>query len=400
MRINLKMRITNYTSLVLFLLVLTGCSKTEDKPVDISKLLRSESILTEKSNDSIKSFWTQFKQKADQIKKKGADSSDKSFSWISEDLKKVDPDLTWLIQKDKNNPKNIFFVVRADWIKRKKAIVDALVQSSPKLDGITVSGWRQAVSISDLAQAYKKETGHDLPLFSANCEKEIGSKINVIFSSPQGGEKSTDFTQERALALCSLILGEEKLNKWFAVATTKIANPKPMTDSLKAAQQLTNEFDVLIKEYKDKLPAEPYFQMPYLTLIEVIRPAGYGLATKPFYSECYSKFGEKFCAVRMKDLEQFKFDSERLGVVADLSKRLQEAKAGCAFSCTVYPPHWIDFNLCLVSEGEAIPIIKSFCDERKFSGEIWFVSHDSDRIDEWFGISDNAGPAPKDERKY
>ncbi len=100
----------------------------------------------------------------------------------------------------------------------------------------------------------------------------------------------------------------------------------------------------------------------------------------------FSKCGDRFAYLKIPKAPDLKTLDQCEIVQKALDAQLRKAGAGCVFGIGLEPPETAYFDLALIDVEKAIPVLKSFSEQHKFSHDTALRFYDADWLNEWVGM--------------
>lgn len=375
----------------------------------VDKSYPPEVRLKEKTLEHIDMFWTDFKKSESQLAlaldnmrgESGKANSDMVTSWMKEHLDYVDPAIEYEFGpiRGQAGHKLDFSACGRDEVMQ---IAKALVAKAPKLPGWKFSAYRQPLPLETVAGGFKGRAGREILPFEVSVSVSPHNKLDVIFVSPEFENDEVDNTKA-SLIISDLVLGEENSDTWLGEITAKKGALMGQFVAAANAEAYSKLFDAKKKELLASLPKTPYWKISDLGKAEEVhlgtkrnvmktpfKKLGETLGSEGrFHSVQFSKCGDKFAYLEVPKSAEFKTLEQCEKVQKDLDAELRKAEAGCVIGIGLEPPDTAYFDLALVDVKKAIPVLKSFSDQHKFSHDSALRFYDADWLNEWVGMFDD-----------
>ena len=311
-------------------------------------------------SDPMTDWWQAFSQNALRIEAlfKRRDEWDLP-AWMHEHLCAVHPDLMWEFGPAVRQPGHRLVItpeVRRDL----RPLVRQLLALAPDLPGWEFYEYRLAEPFDVAMQTVEDRTGIDIRDVSVEARRGDFRRIDLKFISPRFDPKHaesyerSDAFQAAFIAIESL-LGEETLDRWIGEVDLA-AEPAAGGPDAIPLTQLHETVDGLISDIRESLPdrpwhaadleqgwtcfelepeeAEDYVEQSDLFVEVTVYPdmIQNALSSKPFDSIRWSRFGERFCYLKIDGLEGLAESSfEDRGDIEDAVNDLLRAEhLGCS----------------------------------------------------------------------
>lgn len=349
--------------------------------------------------------------------------TDKDFEWdiesfVEENLQSISPNIMWEI--DGIDEKNFFFCITAEDERHLHPLVEYIISKAPEIEYWKFLPQRLPKDNGEAESMLVETTGvvFQQMMFALNPSDGNIFQLDVAF---HGKEKINQKTADHAaFMVAELLLGEVDFNKWIGeiVATRKqIAPEKLVAAGYAELQYLTGTVGAEADKVLESLPAEPIFKLkPKLKRqdfsLEPEKSSDYSerldmmAATSCipetwkaahgellFDSSRYSKFGERFCYLKMDGDGSYANSAQSRDRLAQtLDERLTAAEVGCTTG-GAGGLRYSYIDLALTDVDRAIPILKETLSYEHMPERSWLLFFDTDWEREWVGMSVNT-PAP------
>ncbi len=364
---------------------------------------------------AISTFWKSFEEDAERLFEAGQSRNlEPIVSWVEHHLPKVEH-LMWDVSIDK--PKSSF-VITPETRHDLRPLAEEMVRVAPKLSNWRFGNFREphAVKIVDVDDSRVKGDFKDLRFVA---HKKDFNAIELVFLSSQFKRDHDDSDQYACFVICELLLGEELLEKWVGDISTrclqrplqeKIINlfgrtkHDPAEGSL-PVDELLQTVVSLRNQIHRELPSAPYHKGKFEEFSGIFLHAKDGTLPSRFtfnialpnvisainnrflfHSEQFSKHGEKFCYLKINDMEKIRTSVEARGMLEDLvDAALRAEDVGCVFGGGAgQESAFID--LILQDVERAVPILRELAKKEGLSDRSWLLFHDISWSGEWVGL--------------
>lgn len=390
------------------------------------ELIRRTAVL-----QRIERFWAEFLGNIKDIQNAiNGDDTLGLHEWMSDHLRVIDPRLSWECMRVRDE---YHMLLTPQFHRHLRPLTDVLVFRAPRIGLWRYLTYRPPVPADVAVRVIQDRMGIDLS--DITCAVSVGSlnTIDLILCSSAFKGSQDPLSRRQAYALAEAILGEESMEVWGG----QLQSVGPSTDRRTyALDRLRPTAEALIGSIIDQLPDKPMHQYPldaprhYMELPELppstlsTQAAAQGMPVhlsdlptspgglpdfpqqrdlqsattqrpilwraahsgRPFFSEQFSRFGEKFCYVKIDGMgSRGGRPDETPAIQKNLNKALRDRAAGAAFgrgSGLRYG--YVD--LSLIDVQFCFPIIQSVLREANVGRRSWIMFYDADLQAEWIGI--------------
>jgi hypothetical protein len=336
-------------------------------------------------------------------------------AWMHSHLQAIDERLMWEFGP---SPVGHQLVITPESHKPLRPLVATVLERAPRLGGWAFSPYRVPESEDLARQMVEARTGAPLPdRLTARASVGEQNRIDLVVESPAFPKSGKRQALHQAFVAVESLLGEEALDKWVGVV--EVERSRPGRSSLPPAR-LKPTVDALIGSLRDQLPAAPllaaelpdtgavlkgqpdehddYPAKADLLVASTMQPKilAAALQDPAFYSERFSRHGERFAYVKIDGRDGPGKFADRSEMEDALDPVLRQAGAGCVFGGgTGLRYSYID--LALTDVPRAIAAIRPVLQDGGLSRRTWLQFADCEWRDEWLGLWDDTPPPPTDD---
>lgn len=373
---------------------------------------------------AISTWWKSFEGQAETLFQAGKKHDlDSIVDWVDEHLHKVHPDLMWDVTVD---DKECLFVITPESSHELRPLVETMVQSAPTIPKWRFGTYREphAATVGEIGDTRITSDISDLHFLAHSRTFNI---IDVVFMSSHFKRDDEQNDLGSCFVICELLLGEELLDKRIGMIETrsyhrplqeKIVNlfgrtKHNPTEGGRPGDELLECVSSLKDEMVKALPDTPFYKTKFEEFTGIfVQPSDNALPSRftfstalpdvissinnrfLFHSERFSKLGEKFCYLKLADMEEIRSSVEKRGAVEDtIDAALRQAHVGCVFGGGA-GQECAFIDLILADVEKAIPIIRQIAQTEQFSDRSWLLFHDTPWIAEWVGLTASS-PVPE-----
>jgi hypothetical protein len=333
--------------------------------------------------------------------------------WMSETLQSIDKSLCWEFGAGPNGGHQL--VITPESAKSLRPLVATILERAPKIKDWTFFAYRQPEPVEAALGTVKARTGIDVSDMKVLVQGDDGNCIKLAYCHPRAQQDPNAFGNAAFVATESL-LGEEILDKW--IGGIEIA-PQGQKRKALPLDRLQSTVAALIAQMQEQLPAHPCVDFPdesewacfqleseecddypgkqdiFVAVSMIPNVLASWLCGRPFYSECFSKFSETFCYLKIdgaEGLDEEKF-ADREAIENALNAALKQERLGCVVGGgTGRRYSYID--LALMDIPRAINEMRQVLREGNIPKRTWLLFCDCEWQDEWIGIYDDTPPPP------
>ncbi len=341
--------------------------------------------------------------------------------WMHEHLGAVHPALMWEYGPAVKQPGHRL-VITPEVRKDLRLLVRQLLALAPELHGWEFYEYRLVEPFDEAMQTVEGRTGIDLRDVSVEARRGDFGCIDLRFISPRFDPEDAE-SHERSDALQAVfiaaesLLGEETLDRWIGTVDLA-AEPASRGPDLVPLRQLRETVDALITDIQDSLPHRPWHEADLgqgwtclqLEPEEADEYAGQAdlfvgvtvypnmirnvLSSTPFDSVRWSRFGERFCYLKIDGLEGLAGSSfeDRGGIEDAVNDLLRTEKLGSAIGGGT-GRRYSYIELAVMDVDAAWPMMRDVLRAGCLPIRTWLLFHDDDYAAEWRGLYE-ATPEP------
>ncbi len=372
---------------------------------------------------AISTFWSRFEESAAklfeavQLKK-----LDEVVTWVNTHVAEVDPSLMWDVSFDKVE---CCLVVTPETHHALRPMTETMIQAAPKVNGWRFKTYREP-HVKKLSELDDSRIQHDLSDLHFVAHIKDSNVVDLEFFSSQFKRDHDQNDQYACFIVCELLLGEEILDKWIGEISTRCLQ-RPLQEKIinlfgktkhdpaagsRPADELLQLVTLSKEQILESLPDVPFLSTQFKEFTGMfIQPKGDELPSRftfntalpniistinnkfLFHSETFSKVGEKFCYIKIADMENIRATVEARGVLEDrIDAALRRESAGCVFGGGA-GPECAFIDLILLDVDKAIPVLREVAKKEAFSDRSWLLFHDTPWTAEWVGLTPSS-PVP------
>lgn len=342
--------------------------------------------------------------------------------WMHEHLGAVHPDLMWEYGPAVKQPGHRL-VITPESRKDLRPLVRQLLALAPDLPGWEFYEYRLAESYEDAISTVKGHTGIDLGDVTVQARQGDFGRIDLQFVSPRFDPKhkqaiDRDEAFQAVFVAIESLLGEEVLDRWLGIVDLA-AEPEEQAATPIELEELQETVETLVREVKASLPDRPWHERDLeqgWTAFE-LQPTEAGdysgqldlfvgvtaypdmirnvLAGALFDSARWSRFGERFCYLKIDGIEGLDNSAfEDRGEVEDaLNESLRRDGLGCVIGGGT-GRRYSYIELALNDPDVAWPTIRDLLREGQLPLRTWLLFHDDELAAEWRGLYDETPEPP------
>jgi hypothetical protein len=365
----------------------------------------------------IDAFWDAFETDAPKIAEMLRSPDSRVVDWIAEHLHPIDERIMWEFALQPNASEKWFFTITPESQHELRPLVNSMLERKRDNQYFKVVGFREPCNADELRDHFKARTGRELPELTAAVTMNDLGFLELGFYSDSFRSSKSHTDMESAFVLIELLLGQELLEKWIGVITTDPAQPSVLrgvlnlfggkstqsTNDRHGLDQLYGAVRASVERQLSELPDRPYYEQPQPETWELISRkntadctryswmtflprVAIAVSTTNFWSERYSRCGEKFCFLKTTgDPELCSSVDAREELVQAVDLALRQAKVGCTFGGGMGPDSaYVD--LILSDVDAAIPILRNIAESRNLAMTSWLRFMDLEWAGEWVGM--------------
>lgn len=358
--------------------------------------------------------------------------------WMNDHLRVIEPRLTWECSRVRDE---YHLLLTPQFSRHLRPLTDVVLFRAPRIGFWRYMTYRQAMPTEVAIKTVEQRMG--INLSDVTCAVSAGSlnTIDLILSSSAFRGSQDPMSRRQAYMLAEALLGEQVIETWVGQLQSVGPSNERRTFPLDRLRPTT---EALIGSIIDQLPDKPMHQYPldaprhYMELPEQpptalsAQAAAAGIAVpladlptgpgglpdfpqqrdlqnattqrpimwraahsgRPFFSEQFSRFGEKFCYVKIDGMgSRGNRPDETPTIQKNLNKALRDRAAGAAIGRgTGLRYGYVD--LALVDVQFCIPIIQTVLAEAGVGRRSWILFYDADLQAEWVPIHADAPDPP------
>ena len=356
--------------------------------------------LKQQTIKKIDKFWRAFKKDSNRLSStKELNYQQFVVDWFGKNLKPIDKYIMWELGPGRGETQNIL-TLTAESHKELRPIIDTIIERAPQMKEWKFQAYKEPLPPDLIEGMLDSKGGYTLPAFKTVCKATSDNRIDVIFYAPSFKSANAQKDLECCFLVCESVLGEENLDKWLGLLETK--NSQSQMKSELAATRLSKDFNLAKQQILKKLPDQFQYdlkspenfvviklktplQPQRITMITAYPNLGKSLFSDSFYSERFSKWGEKFCYLEIDRVGEFLVSDDANKFEDCLDTSLRKSQAGCVVASgkgtnTIY------LDLCLKDIEKARIIIAEICGQFKLPHTAWLYFYDVTLKNEWTGI--------------
>ena len=335
-------------------------------------------------------------------------------------LQPIDPNIMWEVDGSLT-AKEFFFIMTPESERHLRPLVESIVEAAPKVPNWRFFTHRFPRNFGETDELLLQSTGIGGDRILFKIEPFEGNSLELAFAFP-GIKKLHDMTaNQAAFTVTEQQLGEEILDKWIGSMVVEpaedVSRDELVQKGFQRVMNLPNAVKAAIDErilalpnapifeFKDKLKwtgfsleaqalddyAEQFDMMAATSVVPDVWKAAHGGA--PFDSIRFSKFGERFCYLKMDGTDSYANSAQsRDRLATTLDERLIEAELGCTTG-GAGGLRYSYIELALVDVKKALPIIKDVMAYEHMPERSWLLFWDIEWSKEWVGMFATT-PAP------
>ncbi|MGE0264548.1 MAG: hypothetical protein AB7V06_17865 [Candidatus Obscuribacterales bacterium] len=376
--------------------------------------IEDERLAKTRTMSRIKDFWRRLELDSPILLKEFDEGKTSIFdNWTETNLQPIDPHLMWEFGCSRDDKEIMQFCVTAEEHAELKPIVETIVSGAPKISRLSLVAGRRSLSPENVEMAFRARTAildsgeKKIPRFRTKVHANSSNTIDVDFYSPDFKSEDSEQDLGDCLLICDLVLGEEDLDKWLGVMRSY---PLPQGDkeTVLSTEVESNRFFEEFAAAKAKLiaglPEESAYhlrddgflvssdegsaRMPGRITMSVSNK-GLGQAmfgNLSFYSERFSRNGEKFCFLIGRGLGSGAEPKNREVFERGVDSLLRNEKLGLLVGAGFGDGGDLYLDLCLADVDRAIPLLRKFATEHRLPRESYLRFYDADWCHEWVGM--------------
>lgn len=350
----------------------------------------------------IDTFWREFEKNKDSLNPNiGKKTSETVPPFMKKYLSDINPYIMWELKVDPNDESITNFTITAESEPALRPILKTMVERAPKLKEWRFVNYLPPFKANEIFDGLKTKDNFKLTAYETKCEISPKNKIDITIYSPDF--EDSEEASANGYRLAELVLGEENAERWAGrFRSVKRAVTK---DEKTASIEFSKGFNALKQTILANLPDKPYFNYDWQQ-----RPKYFYVVPNPknpktsvdinkcidsplFYSDRYSKCGDKFCYLVTGEKWGFKTENDIIPLLDQMDKTLVDAKCGItwAHNLTIGKNGECHFSvdMCINDIPKAVPILKKLVAEHKVTRNTFLIFHDADWRFEWISLTDD-----------
>jgi len=369
-------------------------------------------------DDAISQWWTAFEKQAPRIGRLFSGQEEWDLpEWMHEYLGAIHPSLMWEfgpgVKRDGHR-----LVITPESRRDLRPLVREVLRRAPRLAGWEFYEYRLPESLEQAALAVEGRVGGDIRGLQVQVRRGEFNRVDLAYL---GFSLDQDDEAKSAMAFIATetLLGEEMLDRWIGVIEV-IAEPSEGSEPCHIAA-LLRQVEETIDQIKASLPDRPWHQIDLeqgvtwatlsgepeeaddvpeqRDLFVAITPMPMlmqnALAGIPFDSARYSKFGERFCYLKIDGIDENEGSAfhDREEVENAIDAVLRPASMGCSVGGgTGRRYSYVELALCDLDRAwEQLRLVLR---DGRLPTRTWLQFHDDDLRAQWRGLYDDTPPPP------
>ncbi len=398
--------------------------------------------------DQIEIWWQQFSKRSKEfeshIRGRRPLPIEELANWVDDGLTKINENLLWELWPGDNDV--CLFIITPELDHFKRPLVKTIIEMAPQIEGWTFLPVRPALTVDVLESIFESRTGLSIPETKVACVRSSRNVVDVTFFSDSFSGANDRDDIETAYCLCEYLLGEDTLNKWIGNISTEVINTNASRivnlfgrdkqldiSHTKSLSEFAQAVDKVVLEIKVQIDDEP------LRLQNLVSPALVSFKDEElqpmrrtfvsskrniiesivlngiFYSERFTKHGEKFCYLKIAEPEQLTSFEAFAALRTAIDEQLRLDECGCVFGWGASPKvegraisrasndssatnsqspsdsAYIYIDLALEKIDEAIVALRLVAQREKLSENSWLLFFDTELEQEWVGLLPETG---------
>lgn len=361
---------------------------------------------------------------------------DELATWVDDGLTKINENLLWELWPGDNDV--CLFIITPELDHFKRPLVKTIIEMAPELEGWSFLPVRPALSVDVLESIFESRTGLRIPETKVSCLRSSRNVVDVTFFSDSFSGANDRDDIETAYCLCEYLLGEDTLNKWIGNISTEVINTSASRivnlfgrdkqldiSHTKSLSEFAQAVDRVVLEIKVQIDDEPLRLQNLVTptLIsfkdEELQPMRRTFVSAKrniiesivlngiFYSERFTKHGEKFCYLKIAESDQTTSFEAFAALRKKVDEELRAEECGCVFGWGASPKSaafnpaesgmaplaasYLYVDLALEKIEESIVVLRSIAEREKLSESSWLLFFDTELEQEWVGLFPETG---------
>lgn len=396
--------------------------------------------------DQIEIWWQLFSKRSKEfeshIKGRRPLPIEELARWVDEGLSKINENLLWELWPGENDV--CLFIITPELDHFKRPLVKTIIEMAPEIEGWSFLPVRPALSVDVLESIFESRTGLSIPETKVSCQRSNRNVVDVTFFSDSFSGANDRDDIETAYCLCEYLLGEDTLNKWIGNISTEVINSSASRivnlfgrdkqldiSHTKSLSEFAQAVDKVVLEIKVQIDDEPLRLQNLVTptLVsfkdEELQPLRRSFVSAKrnivesivlngiFYSERFTKHGEKFCYLKIAEIDQISSFEEFAALRQKIDDSLRAEECGCVFGWGTSPKFegrspalsqsasesslsqsvasYLFVDLALEKIDESIAVLRSIAQSEKLSENSWLLFFDTELEHEWVGLFPETG---------
>lgn len=327
-------------------------------------------------------------------------------------LQAIDPGLMWEFGPGLGSGHRLVITPEAN--RQLRPLVHEIVARAPAIDVWEFYEYRLPDPVSRLNPLVEGRTRTPWLGEGAWCTPGAANRVDIVFGFPADLiAENHELAEAQTFVACETLLGEENLDHWVggidaepvSDRTLPIEALKTSFDDARAEALEHDTYPVRLADADGKWAlyelkpngASDYPRQTDLFVGKAMHLAMWRTAHSdiPFSSRRFSRFGERFCYVKLDGLDGFEgSDFSDKGEVEDaIDDELRQHGLGCFIGGgTGYRYSYVD--LALTDLDAAIPRIRAVLRAHRIQKRTWLQFFDTNWQAEWVGIWPDTPPPP------
>lgn len=334
--------------------------------------------------------------------------------WMEKHLQSISENLMWEFGPEPDVGGH-HLVITPESCKYLRPLVETMLERAPKIPNWAFYAYRKPIDFHDAIDTVKARTGGDISAVRIQARRGELHLIDLVYSLPERSFDEEEQRSSNAFVATECLLGEETLDRWIGLIEV---SPKDEDRSFLVPDRLVSTVKALIQSVIDQLPEQPCFKffedseyfgiqakpesddhgghhdlIAATTLLPDVLMNG--LSGRPFFSGRFSKFGERFCFLKIDGEERPKGAEVdyRTKIEDAINESLVPAELGCCIGGGT-GVRYSYIYLALTNVLEACKVVKQALQKCKVSRRTWILFFDSDWEHEWIGAWDETPEPP------
>jgi|SRR5262245_10762261 len=381
---------------------------------------RTEAAARKRTLGRIDSWWEQFAAKAPALNDLFAGKKKWDLpAWMHGTLQAISPHLMWEYGPAVRG-RGHRLVITPESHKELRPLTTAILERAPKIAGWEFYPHRLAEDLDMARETVEARTGGSLDEVTAEARIGEGNRIDLMFRSPVTEDEDDQEARGVAFVAAETLLGEQALDRWVGAIEVGPTPKRGRKTGAVSLDRLKDTFDALVGSIRDRLPPRPLQEVAedakwFLVELKPEQADDYPErsdlfvsgtldvdlwkamhAQMPFYSERYSRCGERFAYVKIdgsKGLGGSKF-TDRSEIEDALNEALAPDKLGAHIGGgTGLRYSYVDLALTDLARG--VEVVRRTLQAGKVPKRTWVLFFDADLCGEWVGVYPETPEPPR-----